>query len=245
MSSEALRHVAIIMDGNNRWAKREGKQGIMGHRAGVERIRDVLEACRKNHIEVLTVFAFSSENWRRPPKEVEALMGLFYSYLKREARRLAEERVRLKVIGSRSRFSDSLRRAIEEAESTACEGDSTLVIAADYGGQWDMAQAAREVMNDVLSGRLKPEDISPDAIDRHISTSDLPPLDLLIRTGGELRISNFLLWQAAYAELYFSPLLWPEFDGVALEEAIADFYQRQRRFGRTGDQLAGQGIVSA
>lgn len=245
MSSEALRHVAIIMDGNNRWAKREGKQGIMGHRAGVERIRDVLEACRKNDVEVLTVFAFSSENWRRPPKEVEALMGLFYSYLKREARRLAEEKVRLKVIGSRSRFSESLRRAIEEAENTAGEGDATLVIAADYGGQWDMAQAARKVVEEVIVGNLSLEDVSPEAIDRHISTHELPPLDLLIRTGGELRISNFLLWQAAYAELYFSPLLWPEFDGAAMEEAIADFYQRQRRFGRTGDQVTGQGTLRA
>ncbi|MCR6651119.1 MAG: polyprenyl diphosphate synthase [Cellvibrionaceae bacterium] len=245
MSSEALRHVAIIMDGNNRWAKREGKQGIMGHRAGVERIRDVLEACRKNDVEVLTVFAFSSENWRRPPKEVEALMGLFYSYLKREARRLAEEKVRLKVIGSRSRFSESLRRAIEEAENTAGEGDATLVIAADYGGQWDMAQAARKVVEEVIVGNLSLEDVSPETIDRHISTHELPPLDLLIRTGGELRISNFLLWQAAYAELYFSPLLWPEFDGAAMEEAIADFYQRQRRFGRTGDQVTGQGTLRA
>lgn len=245
MSSDALRHVAIIMDGNNRWAKREGKQGIMGHRAGVERIRDVLEACRKKHVEVLTVFAFSSENWRRPPKEVEALMGLFYSYLKREARRLAEEQVKLKVIGNRSRFSESLLRAIEEAENTASEGDATLVIAADYGGQWDMAQAARKLMDEVIAGRIRPDDISPEAIDRHISTRELPPLDLLIRTGGELRISNFLLWQAAYAELYFSPLLWPEFDGAAMEEAIADFYQRQRRFGRTGDQLAEQGTLRA
>lgn len=245
MSSEALRHVAIIMDGNNRWAKREGKQGIMGHRAGVERIRDVLEACRKNDVEVLTVFAFSSENWRRPPKEVEALMGLFYSYLKREARRLAEEKVRLKVIGSRSRFSESLRRAIEEAENTACQGDATLVIAADYGGQWDMAQAACKVVEEVIVGNLSLEDVTPEAIDRHISTHELPPLDLLIRTGGELRISNFLLWQAAYAELYFSPLLWPEFDGAAMEEAIADFYQRQRRFGRTGDQVTGQGTLRA
>ncbi len=246
MSSDVLRHVAIIMDGNNRWAKREGKQGILGHRAGVERIRDVLEACRRNQVEVLTVFAFSSENWRRPPKEVEALMGLFYSYLKREARRLADERVRLRVIGNRSRFSDSLQRAIEEAENTATDGDSTLVIAADYGGQWDIAESARYLARAVAEGRLSAEEISPSLLEAGLSTADLPPLDLLIRTGGELRISNFLLWQAAYAELYFSPLLWPEFDAAAMQEAIADFYSRQRRFGRTGDQLAAaQGTLSA
>lgn len=246
MSADTLRHVAIIMDGNNRWAKREGKQGIMGHSAGVERIRDVLEACRRNNVEVLTVFAFSSENWRRPPKEVEALMGLFYTYLKREARRLADQGVRLKVIGNRSRFSDSLLRAIEEAENLASQGDSALVIAADYGGQWDIAQAARKLACEVAEGRLHPDQITPDLIEGSLATYGLPPLDLLIRTGGEVRISNFLLWQAAYAELYFSPLLWPEFDAAAMQEAIADFYSRQRRFGRTGDQLAaGQGNLGA
>lgn len=238
MSSDALRHVAIIMDGNNRWAKREGKAGISGHRAGVERIRDVLAACRKNGVEVLTVFAFSSENWRRPPKEVEALMGLFYSYLKREAKRLAQENVRLKVIGSRLRFDDKLRRAIDEAEQIAASGEATLVIAADYGGQWDIAQAARKAAELVAAGEIAAADVDADLLSQHISTADLPPLDLLIRTGGEHRISNFLLWQASYAELYFSPLLWPEFDDAATNEAIADFYSRQRRFGRTSEQLA-------
>lgn len=241
MSEEKLRHVAIIMDGNNRWAKREGRQGIAGHRVGVERIRDVLAACRKNDVEVLTLFAFSSENWRRPPKEVEALMGLFYSYLKKEAKRLAEESVRLKVIGNRARFSPRLQKAIVEAEAIACEGDSTLVIAADYGGKWDVAQAAKAAATAVQNGQCTVDDIDEYMLDAGVSTADLPPLDLLIRTGGEFRISNFLLWQAAYAELYFSPLLWPEFDEAALDEAVADFYSRQRRFGQTGDQvLAGQ-----
>lgn len=237
MSSDVLRHVAIIMDGNNRWAKREGKAGISGHRAGVERIRDVLAACRKNGVEVLTVFAFSSENWRRPPKEVEALMGLFYSYLKREAKRLAQENVRLKVIGSRIRFDEKLCKAIDEAERIAAEGEATLVIAADYGGKWDIAEAARQAAKRVISGEIPIDTLDEHLIDDHISTAALPPLDLLIRTGGEYRISNFLLWQAAYAELYFSPLLWPEFDAEATNEAIADFYSRQRRFGRTGDQI--------
>ncbi len=246
MSSERLRHVAIIMDGNNRWAKREGRQGISGHRVGVERIRDVLTACRRHNIEVLTVFAFSSENWRRPPKEVEALMGLFYNYLKKEAKKLADENVRLRVIGNRDRFSPRLREAIIEAENIAQAGERTLAIAADYGGRWDIAMAARAVAEQVKIGQIDTADIDESALARHISTSDLPPLDLLIRTGGETRISNFLLWQAAYAELYFTPLLWPEFDDEAMAAAVDDFYSRQRRYGMTGDQIdagksAGQG----
>ncbi|MBU2987624.1 di-trans,poly-cis-decaprenylcistransferase [Saccharophagus degradans] len=232
-----LRHVAIIMDGNNRWAKREGKQGIAGHKAGVERIRDVLAACRAQGVEALTLFAFSSENWRRPPIEVEALMGLFYSYLKKEARKLAEEGVALRVIGNRSRFSKSLLRAIEEAESTASDGDATLVIAADYGGCWDIANSARQLAEAAVRGDITPDQIDEQALSNHIQTAGLPPLDLLIRTGGELRISNFLLWQAAYAELYFSDLLWPDFGKDALDEAVADFQRRQRRFGKTSDQL--------
>lgn len=237
MSSDCLRHVAIIMDGNNRWAKREGKQSMAGHKVGVERIRDVLGACRKNGVETLTVFAFSSENWKRPPKEVELLMGLFYSYLKREARKLAKENVRLKVIGSRLRFDKRLLQAIEDAENIASTGDATLVIAADYGGHWDIAEAAKVMSKEVLSGHLDVEDIDAGRLQQHLSTEGFPPLDLLIRTGGEFRISNFLLWQAAYAELYFSPLLWPEFDAKAMDVAIVDFYNRQRRFGRTSEQL--------
>ena len=240
------------MDGNNRWAKREGKQGIAGHRVGVERIRDVLKACRLRGVEVLTVFAFSSENWRRPPKEVEALMSLFYNYLKREAKQLARENVRVKVIGNRSRFSPKLVAAIEEAERIADSGDSTLVIAADYGGQWDIAQAARRAANKVAKGECGAEDIDEKMLAELTTTADMPPLDLLIRTGGEQRISNFLLWQAAYAELYFSPLLWPEFDAKALDAAVDDFFTRQRRYGMTGEQLQsrtgklrGQGSASA
>ncbi len=238
MTSKSLRHIAIIMDGNNRWAKREGKSGISGHRVGVERIRDVLSACRAEGVEALTLFAFSSENWRRPPKEVEALMGLFYTYLQREARSLAEEGVALRVIGSRARFSDKLLAAIEEAESVAHGCEATLTIAADYGGCWDIAQAAKQVTRQVLAGELDVDAISEAHLDAHISTSGLPPLDLLIRTGGEYRISNFLLWQAAYAELYFSPVLWPEFGPSELQEAVACFHSRERRFGKTSDQLA-------
>lgn len=237
LEENRLRHVAIIMDGNNRWAKREGKQGIAGHKAGVERIRDVLAACRAQGVEALTLFAFSSENWRRPPIEVDALMGLFYSYLKKEARKLADEGVALRVIGNRSRFSKSLLRAIDEAESIAVDGDATLVIAADYGGCWDIANSARQLAEAAVRGDITPDQIDEQALSNHIQTAGLPPLDLLIRTGGELRISNFLLWQAAYAELYFSDLLWPDFGKDALDEAVADFYRRQRRFGKTSEQL--------
>ena len=238
LKAKTLRHIAIIMDGNNRWAKREKRSGIAGHRVGVERIRDVLTACRQSGVDALTLFAFSSENWRRPPKEVEALMSLFYSYLKKEARALAEEGVCLRVIGNRERFSKRLREAIDEAETMARQGTATLTIAADYGGCWDITQSARHLANLVKEGRLEPEEINETLLAEHISTHGLPPLDLLIRTGGEYRISNFLLWQAAYAELYFSPVLWPEFGPQELQEAIACYHSRERRYGKTSDQLA-------
>lgn len=237
MKSANLRHAAIIMDGNNRWAKLHGKMGISGHRAGVERIRDVLAAASDLNVEALTLFAFSSENWRRPPKEVEALMGLFVSYLKREAKQLAKEGVRLKVIGRRDRFSAKLLDTIEKAETIASSGNRSLVIAADYGGCWDIANASRVLAEKVAKGELKAELICEELISEHISTQGLPPLDLLIRTGGEYRISNFLLWQAAYAELHFSPVLWPDFGKAEFELAVNDFYSRQRRFGKTSDQI--------
>ncbi|WP_394201722.1 polyprenyl diphosphate synthase [Marinagarivorans algicola] len=233
----SLRHVAIIMDGNNRWAKQQGKKGIAGHKAGVERIRDVLAASRKRGVEALTLFAFSSENWKRPPKEVEALMGLFYNYLKKEAKKLADDGVRLKVIGSRERFSPKLYDAILEAEAIAKGAESTLVIAADYGGKWDITHAAKQLALQVEAGTLAASAITEHSLDAFISTADLPPLDLLVRTGGELRISNYLLWQAAYAELYFSPLLWPDFDAAAMNAVVDDFHARQRRFGQTSEQI--------
>lgn len=237
LRANPLRHLAIIMDGNNRWAKQQGKAGVSGHRAGVERIRDVMSGCKKHGIEVLTLFAFSSENWQRPPKEVEALMGLFMSYLKKEAKKLREEGVQLRVIGRRDRFSERIQKAIVEAEAIASEGSSTLVIAADYGGQWDMAQAAKQVAEKVACGELSAADVDEDLLAQHICLADLPPLDLLIRTGGETRISNYLLWQAAYSELYFSECYWPDFDEAQLDLAVDDFYGRQRRFGKTSEQV--------
>lgn len=240
MSDQSLRHVAIIMDGNNRWAKAHGKSGIAGHKAGVERIRDVLKACQQHQIDVLTVFAFSSENWKRPRKEVDALMGLFLSYLKNETKKLVKEGVRLRVIGRRDRFSEAIVKAIEHAEKATASGFTTLVIAADYGGQWDVADVAQRLVREVAAGRLSVDDINVDQFDRFSSTADFPPLDLLIRTSGEQRISNFLLWQCAYAELYFTPTYWPDFDAAELDAAVTDFYSRQRRFGLRDHQVVAE-----
>lgn len=237
MSENKLRHVAIIMDGNNRWAKQRGMAGVAGHKVGVERIRDAMTACEELGVEVLTLFAFSSENWKRPPLEVEALMSLFLLYLKNEAKALKKKGVRLRVIGNRSRFSPSIQKAIAAAETLTADGKMTLVIAADYGGRWDIAQAAQQLAQDVAEQRINPAAIDEDALYKYTAMADLPPLDLLIRTGGEVRISNFLLWQCAYAELYFTDKLWPDFDGDELKQAAADFYARQRRFGMTGDQI--------
>ena len=230
------RHVAIIMDGNGRWAARRGLSPSAGHKAGVERIRDLIEACKERQIEVLTLFAFSSENWQRPPKEVELLMTLFHSYLRREARRMQEQGVRLRVIGRRDRFSPRVQRAIIEAENLTSDGQlGTLVIAADYGGQWDIAQAARALAEEVASGQRFAESIDEDALGAHIQLADLPPVDLLIRSSGEQRISNFVLWQAAYSEFYFTDTLWPDFDVPALDLALDAFRQRDRRYGGRSD----------
>lgn len=225
------------MDGNNRWAKKNKLIGIAGHKAGVERLRDVLAACKEYGINTLTVFAFSSENWLRPAKEVDALMTLFHLYLTNESKKLKKEGVRLRVIGNRDRFSKKLLKAIESAEAIACEGERTFVIAADYGGHWDITHAAKQLASQVANAEIGVDDITEDLLSRQLSTNNLPPLDLLIRTGGEQRISNFLLWQAAYAELYFSDELWPDFGRDSLRKAVVDFTQRQRRFGLTGDQV--------
>lgn len=237
MSENQLRHVAIIMDGNNRWAKQRGLAGVAGHKVGVERIRDAMTACEDLGVEVLTVFAFSSENWKRPPLEVEALMSLFLLYLKNEAKALKKKGVCLRVIGNRTRFSPSIQKAIGEAEALTAGGRMTLVIAADYGGRWDIAQAAQKLAIEVRDGVIDADSVDEDALHKYTAMADLPPLDLLIRTGGEVRISNFLLWQCAYAELFFSDKLWPDFDAAELKLAADAFYSRQRRFGLTGDQV--------
>ncbi|HEY8568252.1 polyprenyl diphosphate synthase [Microbulbifer sp.] len=231
------RHIAIIMDGNGRWAARKGLSPSAGHKAGVERIRDLIEACKERGVEALTLFAFSSENWQRPPKEVELLMTLFHSYLRREARRMQEQGVELRVIGRRDRFSPRLQRAIAEAEAMTRGGErGTLVIAADYGGQWDIAQAARALAEEVTSGRRSVDSIDEAALAERVQLADLPPVDLLIRSSGEQRISNFILWQAAYSEFYFTDTLWPDFGVEELDEAIAAFRQRDRRYGGRSEE---------
>ncbi|MCB1699855.1 MAG: di-trans,poly-cis-decaprenylcistransferase [Pseudomonadales bacterium] len=226
------RHVAIIMDGNNRWAKRRGLPGAAGHRAGVEAVRGMLKACREQGVEVLTLFAFSSENWGRPQPEVRALLALLSRYLRNEVRELHKDGIRLRFIGERIRFSERLRRLMLQSEQlTAANTAATVVIAVDYGGQWDIAQAAQKLARRVLEGSLQPHQITPELIDRNISISDLPRPDLCIRTGGDARISNFMLWHFAYSELYFTNTLWPDFDAIEFANALSDYSRRERRFG--------------
>lgn len=232
----ALRHIAIIMDGNNRWAKKRLLPGAVGHKRGVERVRDALQACKRHAVPALTVFAFSSENWQRPAAEVNALMDLFSSYLQNEQRKLREEGVALRVIGSRQRFSPQLLQLIEQAEAVTAGGSSRLNLAVDYGGRWDIADAARRLALQVQAGTLDPQQIDEHLLNSTLALGDLPPPDLLIRTGGDQRISNFLLWQCAYAELYFSDVLWPDFTEKEFDLAVADFHTRQRRFGKSGSQ---------
>ncbi|WP_237063832.1 MULTISPECIES: polyprenyl diphosphate synthase [Microbulbifer] len=236
VSREGPRHIAIIMDGNGRWAARRGLPPSAGHKAGVERIRDLVSACKDRGVEALTLFAFSSENWQRPPKEVELLMSLFYSYLRKEARRMADEGVRLRVIGRRDRLSPRLQRAIAEAEDITRDGtQGNLVIAADYGGQWDIANAARQLAEQVAAGERTPDSINEQTLAEYVQLADLPPVDLLIRSSGEQRISNFILWQAAYSEFYFTETLWPEFGEAELDAAIAAYSRRHRRYGGRDD----------
>lgn len=226
------RHVAIIMDGNGRWARARGLPTLAGHRAGAEVIRRHLDACRARGIEALTLFAFSSENWRRPPDEVRGLMALFIRYLRGEIDRMQRNGVRLRIIGERSRFPPRLARLMAEAEeATAGNSAITLVIAADYGGQWDIARAARSLAEDAVAGRLDPAAIDAGKLASRLSLADLPMPDLLVRTGGDHRISNFLLWQLAYTELHFTDCFWPDFDEARFEAALADFASRERRYG--------------
>ncbi len=236
------RHVAIIMDGNNRWAKKRFLPGVAGHKAGVDAVRAVIEVCAEAGVEVLTLFAFSSENWQRPASEVGALMELFLAALRREAKKLDKNGIRLSIIGDRSRFHPELQAAMHAAEQrTAHHSKFLLQIAANYGGQWDIVQAAQQLARSVRDGQLEPDNITAEHLQGCLSTASQPPPDLCIRTGGEHRISNFLLWQLAYSELYFSSLFWPDFKHQAMRDALAEFSSRQRRFGKTCEQVMAEG----
>jgi undecaprenyl diphosphate synthase len=229
------RHVAIIMDGNGRWAKQRLLPRVAGHRKGVETVRATVRACIDREIAFLTLFAFSSENWRRPADEVSILMQLFLRALEQEVTKLNENGIRFRVIGDTSRFEPKIRSLIAEGEAlTAHHSRLTLTIAANYGGRWDIAQAARRLIAEHPEAA---QGFEPEALEPYLSMAYAPEPDLFVRTGGEQRISNFLLWQLAYTEFYFTDLLWPDFDANALNAAIASYQQRERRFGRTGEQV--------
>lgn len=227
-------HVAIIMDGNGRWAKNRGKLRISGHKAGVKAVRKTVRFAANNHIEALTLYAFSSENWSRPPQEVTALMELFVWALDSEVKSLHKHNVKLKVIGDTSRFNQRIQERIRRAEALTLENSGLqLNIAANYGGRWDVINGVKQLATQVQQGLLRPRDITEAMLNEQVCLSDLPPVDLVIRTGGEHRISNFLIWQIAYAEFYFCPVLWPDFDESAFQGALDAFSQRERRFGGT------------
>jgi len=236
------RHVAIIMDGNGRWAKQRFLPRVAGHRRGVEAVRAVVRACAERGVGYLTLFAFSSENWRRPADEVSFLMQLFAMALEQEVGKLHENGIRFKVIGDLTRFEPKLRRLVEEAEALTARNERlTLTIAANYGGRWDVLQAANRMLKERPGTAVgfDERDLAP-----YLAMNYAPEPDLFIRTGGEQRISNFVLWQLAYTELYFTDTLWPDFDAAALDRAIVSYQQRERRFGRTSEQLpAGAGLA--
>ncbi|WP_440055736.1 isoprenyl transferase [Pseudoalteromonas sp. T1lg65] len=239
ISQQSLpKHVAIIMDGNGRWAQARKRPRAFGHKKGVESVRNAVQFCSKLGIESLTLFAFSSENWRRPEDEVSTLMELFLYVLSKEVKKLHKNNVKLTIIGDLSRFPDSLQQRVNEAQALTKDNTGLyLNIAANYGGRWDITQAAQTLAARVASGELQASEITEKLMSEQMAMAEQADLDLLIRTGGDYRISNFLLWQAAYAELYFTPTLWPDFDEQAFSEAIACYVSRERRFGCTGEQI--------
>jgi undecaprenyl diphosphate synthase len=229
------RHIAVIMDGNGRWAKQHFMPRVMGHQRGVEALREMVKVCLDLRVEYLTVFAFSSENWRRPAEEVSFLMSLFMKMLQREIVKLNKNNIRLRIIGDWSRFDEPLKQMMQNAEQlTEKNTGLTLAIAVNYGGRWDVMHAVQSMLKDhpQLAQSFTENDLQP-----YLSMSDAPEPDLFIRTGGEQRVSNFMLWQLAYTELYFTDTLWPAFDRAELEKAIASYQKRERRFGRTSEQL--------
>lgn len=231
-------HVAIIMDGNGRWAQQRGKIRLAGHKAGVNSVRQIVSAASKLRLKSLTLFAFSSENWRRPESEVSGLMELFMLVLSQEVKKLHKSNIRLRIIGDLSGFSARIQKKVDEAESLTAHNTGLLLnIAANYGARWEILAATKNIASQVANGVLALHDVTEEVFNDALALSEVPEIDLLIRTGGDHRISNFLLWQIAYAELYFTPVLWPDFGEDAFSEAIASFVSRERRFGCTGDQI--------
>lgn len=240
------RHIAVIMDGNGRWARENGRPRQAGHRAGVKATRAIVESCADREIDILTLFAFSSENWRRPQEEVTGLMSLFLEVLQNEVDSLHKNGVRLNFIGDRDQLPHGLRSGLKEAEQkTAGNERMQLVLAVAYGGRWDIVQAARRLAVAISKGELNANTVDEAAFHKYMSLGGIPDPDLLIRTGGEHRISNFLLWDLAYTELYFTDILWPEFDSSHLDAALKFFLDRERRYGKTGEQVAARAEFSA
>jgi len=237
------RHVAVIMDGNGRWANRNSKPRLAGHRAGVKAARTIVEACAQAGVDFLTLFAFSTENWNRPVEEVNALMRLFVEVLQREADALHENGIRLRFIGARHNLPTILQKRMEDAEArTAGNTRMTLVLAVAFGGRWDIVQAVSRIADKVRAGEIDAADIDESVIARHLSLAGMPEPDLLIRTGGERRVSNFLLWEFAYTEICFTETLWPDFDESDLATAMEFFGNRERRFGRVGEMHKEAGV---
>ena len=232
------KHIAIIMDGNGRWAKEHGKQRILGHQRGVQSVREVCEACAELGVEFLTLYAFSTENWNRPLAEVTGLMTLFAQTIKKEMDTFFKNDIRLNAIGDLERLPESNYKMLKETiDATKDNKRMTLTLALSYSGRWDLMQASRRMAADAAAGIIKPEDITQDTIDNYLSTAGIPDPELLIRTSGEERISNFLLWQLAYSEFYFTPKYWPDFQKADLYEAILNYQRRERRFGKTSEQV--------
>ena len=236
---EIPRHIAIIMDGNGRWAKQKGMPRIAGHQEGVESVRDAVEACGQLGVQYLTLYAFSTENWKRPQEEVSLLMRLLLKALKDETDRLHTNNVRIQAIGEISSLPQEVQDELaEDIEKTKANTGLTLILALSYSGRWDITRAVKQILRDVRSGELKKEDVDESSVERYLSTSGIPDPDLLIRTSGEIRISNFLLWQLAYSEIHITPKYWPAFRRVDLYEGIRDYQKRERRFGMVSEQLS-------
>jgi undecaprenyl diphosphate synthase len=243
-AAKVPQHIAIVMDGNGRWAEQRKRPRSLGHQAGLKALRNTVEHCARVGVRSLTVFAFSSENWNRPRGEVSRLMELFMRALDKEVQELHENGIRLRFIGERGAFQPELQVSMQRAE-TLTRGNRSMCfnVAANYGGRWDIVKAAQALAQAVRDGELAPQDISEDLLAARISTAECGDPELFIRTGGELRISNFLLWQSAYTEFYFTPVLWPDFDGEELDKALEAFRARERRFGRTSQQARSGGLA--